>query len=262
MGAGYDQNRPVSLLDHGVVLVAAFVAGAVNAVAGGGSLLTFPALLAVGFAPVPASVTNTVGLLPGYLGGAHAYRREIRDQRARVRSLLGPAVLGAIVGAGLLLVSPARIFEALVPLLVLFAAALLAAQPRVSAWVEGRRDGEVQGVPAVLLVVTFLGGVYGAYFGGALGVVLLAALGSVLADDLQRINGLKSALSLVINSVAVTIFVFSPHVHWSVAAVMGVGSLAGGRLGAGVARRLGARQLRYTVVTFATAVGLVLLVRG
>lgn len=252
----------MSLLDHGVVLVAAFVAGAVNAVAGGGSLVTFPALLAVGFAAVPASVTNTVGLLPGYLGGAHAYRGEIRDQRARVRALAGPAAIGAMVGAGLLLVSPASVFEALVPVLVLLAAAMLAIQPWVSAWVERRRGGEAHGVPAVLLVVTFLGGIYGAYFGGALGVVLLAALGSVLADDLQRINGLKSLLSLVINTVAVAIFVFSPHVHWTTAAVMGVGSLAGGRLGAGGARRLGARQLRLTVVTFATVVGVVLLVRG
>jgi len=114
----------------------------------------------------------------------------------------------------------------------------------------------------VLVAVTFLGGVYGAYFGGALGVILLAALGSVLADDLQRLNGLKSVLSLVINVVAVLVFVFSPHVHWTVAAVMGIGSLTGGRLGAGAARRLGARQLRLVVVGFATVVGLVLLFRG
>lgn len=250
----------MTLLDHGVMLVAAFVAGAVNSVAGGGSLLTFPALLAVGFDAVPASITNTVGLLPGYLGGAHAYRAELRDQRARVRALVGPAVIGALVGAGLLLVSPADVFEAVVPFLVLAAAALLAAQPRVSAWVTGRRGAPVVGVPCVLVVVTFLGGVYGAYFGGALGVILLAALGSVLADDLQRVNALKSALSLVINASAALVFVFSSHVHWTIAVVMGVGSLGGGRLGAGVARRFGATQLRVVVVASATAVGLVLLV--
>ena len=252
----------MTLLDHGLVLAVAFVAGAVNAVAGGGSLLTFPALLAVGFDAVPASITNTVGLLPGYLGGAHAYRAEIRDQRARVRVLVAPAVVGALVGAGLLLVSPAGVFEAVVPFLVLLAAGLLAAQPRVAAWVSRRRGLAVEGVPRVLVAVTFLGGVYGAYFGGALGVILLAALGSVLADDLQRVNALKSVLSLVINAAAMLVFVFSPHVHWTIAAVMGLGSLGGGRRGAGVARRLGATQLRVVVVSFATVVGLVLLLQG
>lgn len=115
-------------------------------------------------------------------------------------------------------------------------------------------------MPSVLVAVTFLGGVYGAYFGGALGVILLAALGSVLADDLQRVNALKSLLSLVINTTAVLVFVFSSHVQWTIALVMGVGSLAGGRMGAGVARRLGATQLRIVVVASATAVGLLLLV--
>jgi uncharacterized membrane protein YfcA len=250
----------VDVVDHGLVLLAAFVAGAVNAVAGGGSLLTFPVLLGVGFDPVPASITNTLGLMPGYLGGAHAYRAEIADQRARVRALVAPAGLGAVTGAALLLRSPASVFEALVPFLVLLAAVMLALQPRVSAWVASR-PRRAEGLPPLLLVVTFLGGVYGAYFGGALGVILLAALGSVLADDLQRVNGVKSLLSVVINGVAVVIFVFSPHVHWSTVAVMAVGSLAGGRLGAGYARRLGASQLRTVVVTVAVAVAVVLLVK-
>lgn len=249
----------VTLLDHVVMLVVAFAAGAVNAVAGGGSLLTFPALLAIGFDAVPAAITNTVGLLPGYLGGAHAYRAEIHDQRARVRTLAAPAGLGALLGAGLLLLSPEGVFEAIVPFLVLGAAGLLAAQPSVSRWVTHRRGTAVPGVPSVLLAVTFLCGVYGAYFGGALGVVLLAALGAALADDLQRVNGLKSLLSLVINTVATGIFLVSGHVDWSIAIVMGVGSLAGGRLGGGAARRLGERQLRIVVVAFATVAGLVLL---
>ena len=165
-----------------------------------------------------------------------------------------------MTGAALLLRSPASVFEAVVPFLVLLAAVMLALQPRVSAWVASR-PRRAEGLPPLLLVVTFLGGVYGAYFGGALGVILLAALGSVLADDLQRVNGLKSLLSVVINGVAVAIFVFSPHVHWSTVAVMAVGSLAGGRLGAGYARRLGARQLRLVVVTVAVAVAVALLVK-
>jgi uncharacterized membrane protein YfcA len=251
----------VDLADQAVMLVVAFAAGAVNAVAGGGSLLTFPALLALGFDAVPASITNTLGLWPGYVGGAHAYRAEVAGQRQRARVLVVPASLGAVAGAALLLVSPESVFEAVVPYLVLAAAGLLAAQPRISSWVV-RRGRVHRGVPPILLAVTFVGGVYGAYFGGALGVILLAALGSVLAEDLQRINGLKAFLSLVINSVAVLIFVFSPHVHWATVVAMGVGSLLGGRLGAGAARRLGAGQLRAVVVSFAVVVGVVLLAGG
>lgn len=251
----------MEVADHALVLVTAFVAGAVNAVAGGGSLLTFPALLAVGFEPVAASITNTVGLLAGYAGGAHAYRAEIGGQRTRARALAVPASLGAVAGAAALLLGPESVFEAVVPYLVLAAGLLLAAQPRVSAWVV-RRGGPGDELPGALLGLTFLGGAYGAYFGGALGVILLAALGAVLADDLQRINALKSFLSLVINTVAVAIFVASPHVHWGVVAVMAAGSLLGGRLGAGVARRLGATALRRVVVAFALLVGTILLLQG
>jgi uncharacterized membrane protein YfcA len=251
----------VDALDLVLVLVVAFAAGAINAVAGGGSLLTFPTLLAVGIDPVPASITNTLGLMPGYLGGTHAYRAELADQRGRVRILLAPAVLGAIAGALLLLVSPEAVFEAVVPYLVLLAAVMLALQPRISRWVARRPESAAE-LPWALLGVTFLGGVYGAYFGGALGVILLAALGSVLADDLQHVNALKGVLSTVINGVAVVIFVFSPHVHWATVAVMGVGSLAGGRLGVGFARRLGAAQLRRVVVVVAFLAAAVLFVRG
>lgn len=248
----------MDVLEHALVLAAAFGAGAVNAVAGGGSLLTFPTLLAVGIDPVPASITNTLGLMPGYLGGTHAYRAELADQRHRVRVLVLPAGVGAVTGALLLLVSPEAVFEAIVPFLVLVAAVVLALQPRIARWVAGRRGVPVE-LPPALLVVTFLSGVYGAYFGGALGVILLAALGSVLADGLQRVNALKSLLSVVINGVAVVVFVLSPHVHWTTVAVMGVGSLAGGRLGAGFARRLGAAQLRRVVVAVAAVAAVALL---
>lgn len=248
-------------LDHALVLVAAFAAGAVNAVAGGGSLLTFPTLLAVGIAPVQASITNTLGLMPGYLGGTHAYRVEVADQRHRVRVLMMPVGLGAVTGALLLLLAPEAVFEAVVPYLVLLAAVMLALQPRVARRLAGR-PASARELPLALLAVTFLSGAYGAYFGGALGVILLAALGSVLADGLQRVNALKSVLSVVINGVAASIFLFSPHVHWVTVAVMGAGSLAGGRLGAGVARRLGAEQLRRLVVGVAFLAAAVLFVRS
>jgi uncharacterized membrane protein YfcA len=251
----------VDALDHLLVLTASLAAGAVNAVAGGGSLLTFPTLLAVGIDPVPASITNTLGLMPGYLGGTHAYRAEVAEQRHRVRILVVPAGLGAVAGALLLLLAPEAVFETVVPYLVLLAAVMLALQPRLARWIAGR-PARARELPPLLLVVTFLGGLYGAYFGGALGVILLAALGTVLADDLQRVNALKSVLSVVINGVAVAIFVFSPHVHWTTVVVMGVGSLIGGRVGAGYARRLGVAQLRRVVVTVATVAAVVMFARG
>lgn len=251
----------MDVLDHAVVLAAAFAAGAINAVAGGGSLVTFPTLLAVGINPVPASITNTLGLMPGYLGGTHAYRAEVADQRHRVRVLLVPAALGAVAGAAALLLAPQSVFEAVVPYLVLLAGVMLALQPRVARWIASRPKAARE-LPPLLLVVTFLGGAYGAYFGGVLGVILLAALGSVLADGLQRVNALKSVLSVVINGVAAAIFVFSPYVHWTTVVVMGVGSVVGGRLGVGWARRLGATQLRRVVVAVAFVAAAILFARS
>jgi uncharacterized protein len=236
---------------------AGLLAGAVNAVAGGGSLISFPALLAVGYPSVAANVTNNVALLPGYVGGTLAYREELRGQGARARRLGATSAAGGLAGAVLLDVSPPGVFEAIVPFLILLSCALLVVQPAASRAVEARGH---QGRPAAVHAGVLFSAVYGGYFGAGVGIMLLAALGAFLPDDLQRLNALKGLLSLVISAVAVVYFALFGPVAWAAAAVMAVTSLVGGQSGVRVARRLSAVALRWVVVAFGSAVALVLLV--
>jgi len=236
---------------------AGLLAGAVNAVAGGGSLISFPALLAVGYPSVQANVTNNVALLPGYVGGTLAYRRELAGQGARARRLGATCAVGGLIGAVLLDVSPPGVFEAIVPFLILLSCALLVVQPAAARAVERRGH---RGRPGAVHAGAFLSAVYGGYFGAGLGIMLLAALGAFLPDDMQRLNALKGLLSLVISAVAVVYFALFGPVAWAAAAVMAVTSLAGGQGGVRLARRLSATALRRVVVVFGTAVALVLLV--
>jgi uncharacterized membrane protein YfcA len=236
---------------------AGLLAGAVNAVAGGGSLISFPALLAVGYPSVPANVTNNVALLPGYVGGTLAYRAELAGQGGRARRLGATSAAGGLAGAVLLDVSPPGVFEAIVPFLILLSCALLVAQPAAARVVERRGH---QGRPAVVHAGTFLASVYGGYFGAGLGIMLLAVLGAFLPDDIQRLNALKGLLSLVISAVAVVYFALFGPVVWAAAGVMAVTSLAGGQAGVRLARRLSAATLRWVVVVFGVAVASVLLV--
>ncbi|HEV7207527.1 MAG TPA: sulfite exporter TauE/SafE family protein [Mycobacteriales bacterium] len=239
---------------------AGFLAGTINAVAGGGSLISFPALLAVGVPSVPANVTNTVALWPGYAGSVVGYRAELSEERARTVALGLTSLVGAVLGAVLLLTTPASVFTALVPWLVLSACALLAVQPRVAAWVAGRageRGHDSFRLPLHLGVLA--SSVYGAYFGAGLGVMLLGVLGILLADPLSKLNGLKNALSLSINTVALLAFVVFGPVRWLAVLVMAVTSLAGGFVGARLARRLSSRVLRIVVITFGVVVGVKLL---
>jgi uncharacterized membrane protein YfcA len=235
---------------------AGLLAGAVNAVAGGGSLISFPALLAVGYPSVPANVTNNVALLPGYVGGTYAYRRELAGQGPRARRLGATSAAGGLGGAVLLNVSSPGVFEAIVPFLILLSCALLLAQPAAARAVERRGH---RGRPGAVHAATFLAAVYGGYFGAGLGIMLLAVLGAFLPDDLQRLNALKGLLSLVISAVAVVYFALFGPVAWGAAAIMAVASLAGGQGGVRVARRLSATALRWVVVVFGTAVAIVLL---
>ncbi len=242
-----------------VVAAAALLAGAVNAIAGGGTLLSFPALLLLGFPALTANVTNTVGLLPGYAGGSIAYRAELSVQRDRVR-FLGPiSVVGAVGGAILLTRTSNRVFAAVVPWLILVACALLLLQPVVTSRVRARRPEREQHRSPVLAVVQFFGGVYGAFFGAGLGVMMLAVLGLFIRDDLQRVNALKGMMSLIINVVAAVYFVFFGPVSWIAVLVMLPASAAGGFAGVALARRLHPAVLRTLVVAFGVAFALKLL---
>lgn len=245
-----------------VLVLAGLAAGAVNAVAGGGSLVSFPALLAVGLPPLTANVTNSVAIWPGYVGTCWGYRRELVPQGRRLLTLAPAAVTGAVAGCLLLLVTSPEAFERVVPYLVVAGSLLLAVQGRVTDRAR-RLPGGAGGTSSPLLH----GGIavaaaYGAYFGGGLGVVLLSVLGLFVADGLQRLNGLKSALSLLVNGVALVAFSLFGPVDWGSVALLAPAALTGGYLGARLARRLDPARLRGVVVVFGIVVGAVLLVRG
>jgi uncharacterized membrane protein YfcA len=237
---------------------AGFGAGAVNAVAGGGSLISFPALLAAGYPSVAANVTNSVAVLPGYVGGSLAYRRELAGQGPRIRALVPTSVAGTAAGAALLLLSPASIFDAIVPWLILAACALLALQPRVAG--VAARHRHRRGSAVVLHGALFLGAVYGGYFGAGLGIMLLALLGTLLPDDLQRLNALKGVLSLIVAVVAAVAFALFGPIAWDAALLIGAASLVGGGAGVRVARRLPAPVLRAAVITYGVGVAIALIV--
>ncbi|MFL5895160.1 MAG: sulfite exporter TauE/SafE family protein [Thermoleophilaceae bacterium] len=245
--------------DYGLLAVAGVAAGAVNAVAGGGSLISFPALVATGLPALGANVTNQVAVLPGYLGGSLAYRDELRGQRRRVVVLGVGSALGALVGAILLVLSSERLFAVLAPVLVLVAVALLAAQPSLARFVQPRRPHEPHA--RGLHVANFLASVYGGYFGAGLGIMLLAILAIGLEDALQRLNALKGVLSLVVAVVAAAYFAAFGPVRWEAAAVMAVASFAGGQVGVRFARRIDDRALRWGIVVVGTGVAVWLFVR-
>lgn len=241
----------VSALGVVALGVVALVAGAVNAVAGGGTLLTFPTLVAIGLPPVAANVTNTVSLVPGYVGGIAGYRSELHGQSAAVRRLLPVAVVGALIGSTVLLVTSTEVFETIVPVMVLGASFLLLAQPRIQRRLQTihPETGEALDVdrPVLTGLLVLLAGIYGGYFGGVLGVVLLAVLGITMTDHLQRLNALKSVLQFATNGVAVLVFALFGPVDWWLVLVMAPLALLGGWLGSRGARRLEPATLRTAV---------------
>lgn len=252
----------MSLFEVIALAAAAFAAGAINAVAGGGSLVSFPALLAFGYASKPANVTNTVALWPGYASGSFGYRSELGRQRRRVLLLAAPSVLGAVVGSAILLSTPQSAFDVIVPYLILFACVLMAFQDGLASWAVRHRlaAADASHLPLLLLAGVFFLAIYGAYFGAGLGIISLAVLSILLPDDIQHSNALKGMLSLVINAVAVVYFAAFGPVKWEPAAVMAVGAVLGGYLGVGIARRLGRRWLRIAVISYGLFVALFLLV--
>ncbi|MGH2403648.1 MAG: sulfite exporter TauE/SafE family protein [bacterium] len=253
----------MDVLEAAFLALAAFAAGAVNAVAGGGSLISFPALVATGYEAKTANVTNTVALWPGYLGGSFGYRSELSAQHSRIVALVLPSVLGAIAGSAILLSTPGDAFEAIVPFLILFAVGLMVFQERLTEFATTHRLHS-QGndhVPWLLHAAAFLLAAYGAYFGAGLGIMTLAVLAVLLPDDLQRSNALKGILSLLINGVAVIYFVLFGPVEWGPALVMAGAALVGGNFGVRIARRLSVEWLRRAVIAFAVAVAIVLFAR-
>jgi uncharacterized membrane protein YfcA len=243
-----------------LLLIAGLAAGAVNGVAGGGTLLSFPALLVAGLSPVAANVTNTVAIWPGYLSSALSWRAELVRDRRQHRLLVVVTAAGGVVGTVLLLTVPAQVFRVLVPYLVLGATALLAAQPMISAglarWGGPNRPPPRRGV---LAGAAFLAAVYGAYFGGGLGIILLAVLALGTRSDLQRLSGLKALLALVVNTVAILGFVVFGPVDWAAAALIAPASFLGGVLGARVAQHLNPGLLRAAVVILGVGIGVRLL---
>ncbi len=237
-----------------MLVCAGLVSGALNAAAGGGSLVSFPALLVVGYPPILANVTNNVAAVPGYFGGAWGYRKELEGQGKRILPLSVVSAVGGLAGVGLILVSSESAFENVVPFLVLVACALLAFEPLLSRRPGGgiRRDRPGAGA----LAGQTLAAVYGGYFGAALGVAVLALLGLTLDDSLQRLNALKALLQLVIGSVAAIGFVLLTPVAWGAVAIVGSASLIGGRVGAHLARRVSDRTLRTGIVVYGLAAAL------
>ena len=246
----------------GLLLGAGFVAGVFNAVAGGGSLVSFPALLAVGYPSVTANVTNSIAIWPGYAGSTVGYRSDLAGQGRRVLSLGATSAIGGLTGAVILLNTPEKVFRGIVPWLVAFAAVLVAVQPRVAAAMQRLPGGSGEHRSALLHVGVFVGTIYAGYFGAGGGVLLLGILGLFLPGPVQELNALRAALVLVVNTVTLVVFGLFGPVVWSAVGIMGGSSLVGGWTGAKVVRRLDAGILRATIVVFAGAVAVALFVRG
>lgn len=249
----------MSLWEIALLAVGGLLGGAINAIAGGGSLVVFPALLATGMTPLQANVTNSIGQWPGYLGGVLGFRPDLKPQMHRVRQVVVAATLGSIVGCALLLSLPSAAFDTVVPVLVFAAAVLLYFQPRLKKYAEARQASRT-GAQWELPVAVGLGAVYGGYFGGALGVILLATLAAVSPDTLRRNNALKSAISLVTATVTVFAFALFAPVEWLAVAITAPMALVGGLLGAKLARRIREDVLRWVVIVLSLAVSIWLFV--
>ncbi len=240
----------MTLVNEILVFMAAVTAGFINAIAGGGTLVSFPALLAIGISPVVANVTNTVALVPGTIGGMWAQRREFQSQRRRLIKLLPVGLLGGMVGGLLILHTNDETFRIIIPYLILFATLLLAVQVQIKNRIAmriGHAHAENHN-PLVMSGLVFVAAVYGGYFGAGLGVILMATLGLVTDENLISLNFLKQALGFAINFAAAVYFTFSGKVNWPIAFVMIFGSLLGGWVGGMLAGRIKPEILRWIVV--------------
>jgi uncharacterized membrane protein YfcA len=243
--------------------LAALAAGAVNALAGGGTLITFPTLTFLGVPAVAANVTNTVALCPGYFGGTLAQWNDLRGQKARLWLIVPAGILGGVVGGYLLLQTGEKLFKELVPYLILLASGLLAIQDPVRAWLTRRMAvGQGSSLEKLTWLPVSLASVYGGYFGAGLSVIVLSALGLTLEDTLTRLNALKQAVAFSVNVAAAIFFIFSGKVVWPIALVMAVGALIGGTLGGKLAGKIKPSTLRWTVVVIGVIISIIYFVRG
>jgi len=280
-----------SVLQAIAIFAVGLAAGTINTVVGSGTLITFPTLLAFGYPPVLANVSNNVGLVPGVASGVHGYRAELTGQRRRILRLGTASLCGGLVGAILLLVLPAGAFKAIVPVLIGIALVMVVFQPWLSKWVSRRQAARAQARAAagdggeagamdgpgtaggpgavgvaipvsqetavqaggpVLCVLVFLSGVYGGYFGAAQGVLLLGLMGVAFTDSMQRINAVKNVLAGLVNGMAAVVFVLATHVDWAVAGLIAAGAVLGGQLGARVGRKLPPWALRVLIICVGT----------
>jgi uncharacterized protein len=235
------------------IALAGMAAGTINTVVGSGTLITFPVLLAFGYAPVTANVSNTIGLVPGSVSGAIGYRRELAGQRGRALRLGSAALLGGVIGAVLLLVLPASTFKAIVPAFIAIALVLAVAQPALNRRLARHVASGARGVRVLLPVAVFVTGIYGGYFGAGQGIILLAILGVTLPQSLHDSNALKNVLAGLVNGVAGVYFMFAAHVDWGPAAIIASSSIFGAQLGARYGRRLPPGALRLLIVCVGVA---------
>ena len=258
---------PHDLLQALAIFAAGLAAGTINTVVGSGTLITFPTLLAFGYPPVLANVSNNVGLVPGVASGVHGYRAELAGQRRRIIRLGSASLCGGLVGAILLLVLPAGAFKAIVPALIGIALVMVVFQPRLSKWVARRQSGpadadaaapvsqdpEPQDGGPALWVLVFLSGVYGGYFGAAQGVLLLGLMGVAFTDSMQRVNAVKNVLAGLVNGVAAVVFVLATHIDWGAAGLIACGAILGGQIGARIGRKLPPWALRVLIICVGVA---------
>lgn len=242
----------MNVLHVGAIFLAGVAAGGINTVVGSGSLITFPTLVALGYPPVVANVSNNVGLVPGGVTGTLGYRKELEGQRTRLIRLGSASMVGSLLGGVLLIKLPAQAFNVIVPVLILLAVVMVVVQPRLNAWLLARRETHHPHGGPLLWLGVFVAGMYGGYFGAAQGVVLIGLLGIFLDETLQRVNAIKNGLSTIVNATAAVLFILVAKVDWQVVLLIAAGSTVGGLLGSSVGRRLSPVVLRTVIV----AVGL------
>jgi uncharacterized membrane protein YfcA len=243
--------------------LAAVAAGAVNALAGGGSLITFPTLIFLGLPSIEANITNTIAICPGYVGGILAQLKDMRGQKKRLELFVCAGIIGGVIGGILLLHTSERLFRAIVPLLILLASGLLAIQNPIRKWLTRRLNLSAKAPKSRLMAATLIGlaAIYGGYFGAGLSVIVLAIMGLTEDDTLTRLNASKQAISLSVNSAVAIYFMFSGRVVWPVALVMAIGTLIGGSLGGRFAGRIQPDTLRWVIVSIGVVVAIIYFIR-